>query len=179
MTFTGEQPISRPVSGAAVQGGPASARTGADERGSALIIAILIVVIMSLMGLAFALVAETENKISVNQRHQGQALYVAEGAVRTVKSWFDDPEVATGFLVPTAAQVDRTHRWVDDDNDGTLEPYAGATPPWNVIYKQADDDLFDKPYRGKPVDSFEGSQTQPDLRISASGSAGEIAYLQT
>jgi len=151
------------------------------ERGSALILAILIVVIMSLMGLAFALVAETENKISVNERHQGQALYVAEGAVRCVKSWFDDPG-ATGFVVPTTSQVNRSLRFVDDDSDGTYVAYASAPtgpPAWNVLYKQDTGLLFDKPYRGVPMESFEGTQSNPDLRISALGSAGEKAYLTT
>src|SRR5437667_11317642 len=78
------------------------------EAGSALVVAILIMVIMSLMGLAFALVADTENRISVNERHQAEALYAAEGTVRLVKGWFDNPSLSTGHRVPPLTQVNRT-----------------------------------------------------------------------
>ena len=147
------------------------------EEGSALVIAILIMVIMSLMGLAFALVAETENKISVNERHQAQALYVAEGTVRLVKGWFDDP--ASGYLVPTSSQADRSLRYVDHDGDGTYQLYSSAPSPWNVTYRSGTNDLFEKPYRGSPSVSLEGTQANPDVRISASGASAEQAFLNT
>ena len=142
------------------------------ERGSALVIAILLMVIISLMGLAFALVADTENKISFNERSSTQALYVAEGTVRLVKQWFDDPN--SGYLVPTTSQVDRSLRYVDNDGDGTYQLYTTAPAPWNVTYRS---DLFGKPYRGSPDQSFEGTQSNPDVRISQTGSAGEKNFL--
>src|SRR5262249_3808462 len=88
------------------------------ERGSALVIALLIMVIRTLLGLALVLVGDTEARIARNQRDVAQAQFVAEGGVRMVRAWFEDPTV-TGYLVPTTGQMDRTQRWVDDDNDGT------------------------------------------------------------
>ncbi len=73
--------------------GPAKARSSArGERGSALVIAVLVIVIMMLLGLAFMLAGETESKIARNQRDAAQAGFLAEGAVRMVKKWFDAPD---------------------------------------------------------------------------------------
>jgi Tfp pilus assembly protein PilX len=62
------------------------------ERGSALVIALLIMVIMTLLGLAFILVGETEARIARNQRDMSQAQFVAEGGARMVKNWFERPD---------------------------------------------------------------------------------------
>ena len=158
-------------------GAPGARRKG--EAGSALVVAILIMVIMSLMGLAFALVADTENRISVNERHQAEALYAAEGTVRLVKGWFDNPSPSTGYLVPTVSQVNRSLRYVDNDGDGTYQLYSTAPAPWNVIYRSGTDDLFEKPYRGTPTQMLVGTQSNPDVRISASGSAAQQSFLNT
>src|SRR5437867_3911429 len=139
------------------------------ERGSALILAVLVMVIMSLMGLAYAMLADVENKISINERHQAQALYVAEGTAWVVRNWFEDSTAA--YLLPTASQVNRTLRYVDNDADGTFTAYTSAPSPWNVTYRSGTDDLFNRPYRGTPALSFEGNQTHPDVRISSSGSS--------
>src|SRR5262245_65759680 len=89
------------------------------ERGSALVIALLVMVIMTLLGLAFVLVGDTEARIARNQRDTAQAQFIAEGGVRAVRNWFEYPSGTSSFLVSTTAQMDRTLRWVDDNNDGT------------------------------------------------------------
>ena len=66
------------------------------ERGSALIIAILVTVILTLLGISFLMMAETENKIAENELLSAQTLYVAESAARQVKRWFDHPPNQTG-----------------------------------------------------------------------------------
>src|SRR5437867_3007930 len=89
------------------------------EKGSALVVALLIMVIMTLLGLAFVLVGETEAKIARNQRDFAQASFVSEGGARMVKKWFEAPNGTYAYMVPTVAQMNRTLRWVDDNNDGT------------------------------------------------------------
>ena len=91
------------------------------ERGSALVVALLIMVIMTLLGLAFTLVGETEAKIARNQRDASQASYAAEGGVRMVRKWFEAPSGTLAYMVPTVSQMNRTLRYVDPDNDGILD----------------------------------------------------------
>ena len=79
------------------------------ERGSALVLAVLVMAILTLLGLSYLLMADTENKIAENERLSAQALYFAEGVTREVKRWFDrPPNSATGDanLVPAD---DRRH----------------------------------------------------------------------
>lgn len=150
-----------------------------SQRGSALAVAIFMVAILSLMGLAFILLGDSENLISVSDRNRMQANYVAEGVARLVKGWFDDPSTVTGYLVPVPLETDRSLRWVDPDGDGTYQDYTSASAPWNVVYRSGTDDLFEKPYRGSPALSLEGTRDHPDLRISASGSTAERSFLTT
>src|SRR5262245_49664416 len=151
---------------------------GSTERGSALVIALLIMVIMTLLGLAFVLVGDTEARIARNQRDVAQAQFVAEGGVRIVRAWFEDPTV-TAYLLPTTAQMDRTQRWVDDNNDGTYTVYTSAPSPWNVVYRNGTNDPFEKPYRGTPASTLLGTEDHPDISISLSGSVAEKNYLNT
>jgi Tfp pilus assembly protein PilX len=46
------------------------------ERGSALVLATLITVIMSLLGISYLMMAQTENTIAENERNAAMALYV-------------------------------------------------------------------------------------------------------
>ncbi len=107
-----------------------------SERGSALVLALLVMIIMTLLGLAFVLAGEMESRIAVNKRDAEQALYVAEGGVRIVKKWFDAPAGATSFPCRRASQIDRSVRYVDDNADGTYGPYSSActtsTAPCNA-----------------------------------------------
>jgi|GEM_PF-1149855 len=108
-----------------------------------------------------------------------QLLLVAEDGVKAAKQWFDAPTGPNAHFVPTAAQMNRMLRYVDDDDDGTYEPYATASAPFNVVYRQATDDPFEKPYIGSPALTLLGTEDHPDLRISETGSAEEQAFLAT
>jgi hypothetical protein len=133
----------------------------------------LVTVIMTLLGISFLLMGETENLIARNEKRAAQSLYVAEAGARAVKRWFDDPRNAIAFPDPTA--LDRTQRRIIDETD----PYdpADATPANGVIgsfpyYKQqvdldgdSVDDLFDRPYRGAMLHSLLGTEDGPDIRI--------------
>jgi hypothetical protein len=68
---------------------------------------------------------------------------------------------------------------VDDNNDGTFQAYTAAPAPWNVVYRTGTDDLFQKPYRGSPGVSLQGTSDHPDVRVSSTGSSAEQAYLTT
>ena len=56
------------------------------DRGIALIVALLVMVIMTLLGVPFLLMGETENRIAENERLSMQALYAADAGSKTTAS---------------------------------------------------------------------------------------------
>ena len=150
------------------------------ERGSAMVIAMLVMVILTLLGISFLMMAETENRIAENEKLSSQALYASESAVRQVKRWFDRPGSTRNIINPPIAAVDRTLRLIDADGDPGTAPVAanGTTEPY---YKQAvdldgdgTDDIFDRPYRGDPRHLLLGTEAGPDMRITETSSAGRV-----
>ena len=154
------------------------------QRGSALVIAILIAVILTLLGVSFLMMAETENRIASNERHAAQALYAAEAGARAVRSWFDRPETGLGF--PPLAVVDRSLRRIDEDGAGPgVEQAATQGDPNWPWYKDGVDldldgfeDLFDRPYRDGREHMLLGTEDGPDLRIDPEFSSAAEDYLE-
>lgn len=145
----------------------------------------LITVILTLLGISFLLMGETESRIAQNEKRTSQALYVAEAGARAVKRWFDRPGTAIRFPLP--GEVDRTLRVIIDETD----PYdpVDETPADGVVgsfpyYKQGvdldsngRDDLFDRPYRTGMLHSPLGTPDGPDLRIDQAD-AGALIFLE-
>jgi len=146
---------------------PNPARRG--EEGSALILAALVTVILSLLGLSYLMMAQTENTIAENERNSAAALYVAEAGTRLVIGWFNDPS-ATGYLVPTLGDLDRTKRIFDHDNNGGTARVQGASADAaKPLYKDATQTLsliFDRPYRGVLADTLLGIETGTDPNVA-------------
>ena len=155
------------------------------EHGSALIIATLVMVILTLLGISYLTLADTESLIALNMTYQEQALYAAETGTRAAVNWFNDPDPATGMLLPTVTQVDRTKRWIDhDDNPTTATITNGGNPvtegdATKPFYRDGLDDLFEKPYRGNMIAGLMGDEDGPDLVIDASAGGNQAAFLNT
>lgn len=159
------------------------------ERGSALVIAVLIMAVLTLLGMSYLLMADTENKIAENERLSAQALYFAEGATREVKRWFDRPPYTprggANLVRPTTAVMDRTGRLIDDDGAGPAPavPADGtsARPFYKVgldLDRDGNDDIFDKPYRSALGDMFVGTADGPDIRMDrTTGGSATAAFL--
>lgn len=153
------------------------AERGRRERGSALVLALLVTFILALLGTSFLLMAQTESRIAHNEKLAAQARYVAEAGVLVVKGWFDRPGAALGF--PTPAEVDRTQRLILDPAD----PY-GASAGNSPLYREGvdldgdgADDLFARPYRGADELALMGSIDAPDLVIDDESSDAERDFL--
>jgi Tfp pilus assembly protein PilX len=132
------------------------------EQGSALIIATLVSVILSLLGISYMMMAQTENIIAENERNAAMALYVAEAGTRLAVNWFNDPS-STGYLMPTSGQVDRTLRLLDHDNNtATARVLAVSGDMTKPLYKNTTNAIFDRPYRSALLDTFLGIQTGTD-----------------
>lgn len=156
-----------------------------NERGSALVIAVLVTAILTVLGLSFLLMADTENRIAETEKLSAQALYFAEAGARQVKRWFDHPRSLTFNLTwPPLAAIDRTKRKIDPDGPGPTAPVDADGTAGAPYYKQgvdlnADglDDVFDKPYRDALVDTLLGTEAGPDMVVDESASADAKSFL--
>jgi hypothetical protein len=157
------------------------------ERGSAMVISVLISAILSLLGISYLLMADTENKIAENEKLSAQALYFGEGTVREVKRWFDRPPYITGYtknlVRPLTTTMDRTQRWIDTDGAGptavVVADGSGAKPYWKAIDADGNgtDDIFEKPYRSALIDTLIGVEDHPDVMIARSAGGATATFL--
>ena len=159
------------------------------ERGSALVIAVLLMAILTLLGVSYLFMANTENRIAENERLSAQAFYFGEGVAREVKRWFDRPPYSTAgesnLSRPTAAVIDRSKRLIDVDGPGptpAVDADGSAAHPYykTGVDRDADgnDDLFDKPYRPELKDMFVGvDETRPDVQIDRGFNSEAAAFL--
>lgn len=158
------------------------------ERGSAMVIAVLVMAILSLLGISYLMMADTENRIAENEKLSAQALYFGEGTIREVKRWFDRPPYgATGIknlVKPLTTVVKRDLRQIDVDGDGPTAPVAAdgtlAKPYYKVgidVDLDGNDDIFDKPYRSAPADMLLGTEAGPDIVIDRTISSAMATFL--
>ncbi len=144
-------------------------RAGADERGSALLTSMMVMVVMTVVGLSFMMVSDTENRISVADRDSRQVLYMALAGTKIAESWFNVPDGAYNPFVPTRNDCNLTLRVGDSDYDGTNDinvPANGTGDRYRGGTAAGTYRLFDKPYRGAVRDTFWGSYDNPDVLIS-------------
>jgi PilX N-terminal len=93
------------------------ARTRPDERGFALVLAILSLMLLTFLGLTLATTTSTELQIATNYRWSQQALYNAEAgleAARIVLSGVADPTNGWEAQLPKS----RTGQWLDGSAPG-------------------------------------------------------------
>lgn len=144
------------------------------EEGSALILAALVTVILSLLGLSYTMMAQTENTIAENERNSAAALYAAEAGARLVVGWFNDP-TTSGYLVPAVGDVDRTKRVFDHDgNSATARVLGSSGNAAQPLYKDSaftPSKILDRPYRSALAETFLGIETgtDPDVTFADKG----------
>lgn len=157
------------------------------QRGFAMVLALLITVIMTLLGMAFILMSQTENRIAENERTSAQALYFAEAGVRVVESWFNTDFPTGALMPPPAGAIDLTRREIDDDGDGPAPWHLQDGGTWPRYKQNVDlnfdgsDDHFLRPYRD-PADlrhAFLGTPKGPDVRIIAAAGTEARTYLES
>src|SRR4051794_36349200 len=90
-----------------------STRRTLRQRGSALLAALMVIVGLSLLGLAFVAISETESAISLNQRNHTETVAVAEAGARLVVQWFQDPDTMRRLgLMPANSNAFKTQRTI-------------------------------------------------------------------
>src|SRR5438270_12667766 len=62
------------------------------RRGSALLVSLMVIVGLSLLGLGFVAISETESAIAKNQSQALQTQAIAEAGAKLVVEWIQDPQ---------------------------------------------------------------------------------------
>ncbi|MHB0969306.1 MAG: pilus assembly PilX family protein [Thermoanaerobaculia bacterium] len=144
--------------------------TSHRQRGSALLISLMVMVGLSLLGLGFVAISETENQISVNERNYAQTLSVAEAGAKTVVEWFQNPQwtLAQGL---SPANNDAAY-----PTGYKRARLIGATATNIGVYRPAGAEVpFDKPFFQTSADRFWGTETTPDIQIDETSAATFLA----
>jgi len=159
------------------------------QRGSALLITMMVMVILTLLGLSYLFMADTENLIAQNQRDSDQLLFVSETGAKMTKAMFDRPtygppsdpnSVLSRFLntydMRNSAYYDRTQRVFDHDNDPNTADVAADGTSARPYFRQGmtvDPNLpaylsfLDHPYRGNTKAAYMGSEAGPDMILQS------------
>jgi len=137
-----------------------STRRTLRQRGSALLATLMVIVGLSLLGLAFVAISETESTISNNQRNHTETVAVAEAGARLVVQWFQDPLTMNNLgLMPNNDAAIKTQRHV--------LAYTG-------YYKEdtTNQKLCDLPFGPKENDEFYGAEDSADIVIDRTTDTG-------
>lgn len=147
---------------------PFSGIRGRSQRGSALLVTLMVIVGLSLLGLGFVSISETESAISINQRNYNQVLSVAETGAKAVVEMFQHPDGAEDAgMLPDNLDIFKNIRY--QDVGGTLQAVGRYKPDTSWL-------LFDKPFKPLNIHRFLCSEENPDVIIDRSTAQG-IAYL--
>src|SRR6266852_7002754 len=142
------------------------------QRGSALLASLMVIVGLSLLGLAFVAISETESAISVHERNHTQTVALAETGARIVVQWFQHPtQMKTGGtglgLMPVNDVATSTFKIARDSGSST------------TFYKPDAGSLFcDLPFGPADKDKFFGFEDSADLMIDRTTAAGQT-FLDT
>lgn len=134
------------------------------DRGSALLVTLMLMVGVSLLGLGFVAISETESAISLNQRNHSQVLAVGEAGLRVAIEWFQDPVNANSIgILPANLEVFKTKR---------------TTPTFGTNYYKTSGLLFDKPFRPNSGDRLYGTEDSADVIINDETDEGKKFLLE-
>ncbi len=144
------------------------------DKGSALLITLMVMVVLSLTGLSFIFLADTENLISNNYYRAMTTLVSGQTGVYAVNTWFNTP-ARTADLVPPASAMLFADRDFAPDAAGNPTQWKGGGAISGI-------DPFDKPYVGAvgtdlAVHQFFGNEATPDVRLDIAEDACR-PYLQ-
>lgn len=138
------------------------------DRGSALLVSLMVIVGLSLLGLGFVAISSTESAIARNQQAALQTQAVAEAGAKLVVEWFQDPnwaEINAGLPKNDPTQNANINAIKVTRLSDT---YSGLYKPLNSTK------LLDKPYRPDPMNRFYGDENTGDVVINRTTDPGSI-----
>jgi hypothetical protein len=95
------------------------ADTVKNERGMVLVVAVLILTVVTIIGIAALTTSDTELQISTNEKLLTGQFYVAEAAL--IDTWENRPTWMTTDFLTDDVDVASYAGSVDTDNDGTID----------------------------------------------------------
>jgi hypothetical protein len=127
------------------------------EQGSALLVTLMVLVGLSLLGLAFVATSESESSISANQRNYAQARVISEAGTKSIAQCFNYPKWCEDEnLVPLNANG------VDWKRERTL-----INPAYKGFFKtDTSIKLTDKPWRPALANRLLGDRDHPDILLN-------------
>ncbi len=137
-----------------------------QQKGSALLASLMVIVGLSLLGLAFVAISETESAISINERNHSQTVAMAEAAARVCVQWFQNPNqmLALGLMPSNVAGAAAM-------TDLKTQRVVNSNPSY---YKgNATDLLCDLPFGPADNDEFFGPEDSADIIIDNSTTTGQ------
>jgi hypothetical protein len=154
-----------------------------NDRGSALLVSLMVIVGLSLLGLGFVAISETETAIAKNQQAALQTQAIAEAGAKLVVEWFQDPswgELQGALPVNTTCPSFGTAPCSADGSPGQFMKTVRTVPGYTGVYKsEAGLKLFDKPYRGQYWDRLFGTEATADIIINKTTNAAALAVFNT
>src|ERR1700686_115770 len=147
-------------------------RNQRGDRGSALLVSLMVIVGLSLLGLGFVAISETESAIAKNQQTALQTQAVAEAGAKLVVEWFQDPTWGNAQAGMPA-------------NDGTNANLAAIKATRSItgysgVYKPGTTtNLLDKPYLPNYGDRLYGDEDHADLVINRTTDSTTIDNFNT
>jgi hypothetical protein len=136
-----------------------SKRNRNGTRGSALLVSLMVIVGLSLLGLGFVAISETESAIAKNQQTALQTQAVAEAGAKTIVEWIQDPTWGnTNAALPANDATNLNLAAIKITR--TISGYSGVYKP------SATTRLLDKPYRANNGDKLFGDEDHADLVIN-------------
>lgn len=149
------------------------------QQGSALLVSLMIMVGLSMLGLGFVAISETESAISVNETYGIQTQAAAEAGAKLAMEWFQDPAWSLG---DTAATVTRNGEPIMPPNTNAVKTQRvlGITPTYTGYYKASGGTiLFDKPYKPQHENRFYGIEANADVIVDTTTAPTIIDNINT
>lgn len=148
------------------------------QRGSALLVGMMVTVGLTLLGLGFVAVSETESAISINERNSQQVFHLAEAGAKIVVEWYQNPQWATSMTLMPASTAAHTAafkrvRMIDTNGDGNLEN-VGRYKDYGTTVAFC----CDRPFKPLTPDRLWGTEASPDILIDRTTTEGR-AYLDS
>jgi hypothetical protein len=149
------------------------------DRGSALLVSLMVIVGLSLLGLGFVAISETETAIAKNEQNALQTQAIAEAGAKVVVEWFQDPGWSeTNAALPTNSTC-ATFGTAPCSTSGTPGQYMKTVrllTGYTGVYKsEASTKLCDKPYRPQNYDRLFGTEATADIIINATTNSTALA----
>lgn len=137
------------------------------DRGSALLVSLMVIVGLSLLGLGFVAISETESAIARNQQNVLQTQAVAEAGAKLIVEWFQSPawgQTSGGLPLNTSVNAKL----------GAIK-VTRVSGDYTGVYKPASTSmLMDKPYRPDPNNRFYADENTGDIVINRTTDVGTI-----